>query len=66
VFLLTLLPEDPGQGTHSLREASDVPWRFLPNDLPPGRASLSSRDAGLSSRSFAWATRCRRLAKVYE
>src|ERR687885_592251 len=44
---LTLLPEDAGQRTHRLREVFDglrylvrygVPWRALPNDLPPWHA----------------------------
>jgi transposase len=41
---LTLLPEDAGQRTHSLREVfnglryivkTGAPWRWMPNDLPP-------------------------------
>ena len=44
---LTLLPEEAGQRTHRLREVFDglrclvrygVPWRALPNDLPPWHA----------------------------
>src|SRR5258708_24353895 len=41
---LTLLPEDAGQRTYSLREVfnglrwiarAGAPWRMMPNDLPP-------------------------------
>ena len=41
---LTLLPEESGQRTHSLREVfnglryivkTGAPWRWMPNDLPP-------------------------------
>ena len=44
---LALLPEDAAQRTHRLREVADglrylvrygVPWRALPNDLPPWHA----------------------------
>ena len=44
VRYLTLLPEDSGQRTHSLREVfnglryvvkTGAPWRWMPNDLPP-------------------------------
>src|SRR5579859_7585780 len=41
---LTLLPEEAGQSTYSLREVfnglrwiarAGAPWRMMPNDLPP-------------------------------
>ena len=43
---LTLLPEESAQRTHALREVfngmryivkTGVPWRWMPNDLPPGK-----------------------------
>ncbi len=46
---LTLLPEDAGQRTYSLREVFNglrwiaraaAPWRLMPNDLPPWWVSL--------------------------
>ena len=49
---LTLLPEDAGQCTHRLREVFDglrylvrygVPWRALPNHLPPWHAVYGQR-----------------------
>src|ERR671913_499514 len=57
---LTLLPEDAAQRTHRLREVFDglrclvrygVPWRALPNDLPPWREEEPSA-AVLDSRTL--------------
>ncbi|WP_236034063.1 IS5 family transposase [Belnapia mucosa] len=52
---LTLLPETAGQREHALREVFNglryvikigAPWRWMPNDLSPGRRSISRRSAG--------------------
>ena len=58
---LTLLPEDAGQRTHRLREVFDglrylvrygVPWRALPNDLPPWHAVYDQAQRWLRAGSF--------------
>jgi transposase len=58
---LTLLPEDAGQRTHRLREVFDglrysvrygVPWRALPNDLPPWHAVHDQAQRWLRAGSF--------------
>lgn len=51
---LTLLPEDAGQRQHPLREVFNglrylarhgIPWRAMPNDLPPMACGVRSSDA---------------------
>jgi transposase len=51
---LTLLPEDAGQRTYSLREVfnglrwivrAGAPWRMMPNDLPRLQGGLSTSAA---------------------
>jgi transposase len=58
---LTLLPEDAGQRTHRLREVFDglrylvrygVPWRALPNDLPPWHAVYDQAQRWLRAGCF--------------
>src|SRR5690349_4156814 len=58
---LTLLPEDAGQRTHRLREVFDglrylvrygVPWRALPNDLPPWHAVYDQAQRWLRTGCF--------------
>src|SRR4051794_18987622 len=58
---LALLPEDAGQRTHRLREVFDglrylvrygVPWRALPNDLPPWHAVYDQAQRWLRAGSF--------------
>src|ERR671916_209212 len=58
---LTLLPEDAGQRTHRLREVFDglrylvrygVPWRALPNDLPPWHAVYDQAQRWLNAGCF--------------
>src|SRR5690349_17847974 len=58
---LTLLPEDAGQRTHRLREVFDglrylvrygVPWRALPNDLPPWHAVYDQAQRWLKAGCF--------------
>ena len=58
---LSLLPEDAGQRTHRLREVFDglrylvrygVPWRALPNDLPPWHAVYDQAQRWLRAGSF--------------
>src|SRR5690348_13055611 len=58
---LTLLPEEAGQRTHRLREVFDglrylvrygVPWRALPNDLPPWHAVYDQAQRWLRAGCF--------------
>jgi len=58
---LTLLPEDAGQREHSLREVfnglryivkTGVPWRWMPNDLPPWPAVYQQTQRWLAAGCF--------------
>jgi transposase len=58
---LSLLPEDAGQRTHKLREVFDglrylvrygVPWRAMPNDLPPWHAVYDQAQRWLRAGCF--------------
>ena len=58
---LILLPEDAGQRAHRLREVFDglrylvrygVPWRALPNDLPPWHAVYDQAQRWLRAGCF--------------
>ena len=62
---LTLLPEDAGQRTHRLREVFDglrylvrygVPWRALPNDMPPWHAVYDQAQRWLRAGCFEMLT----------
>ena len=52
---LTLMSEDAPQRDHSLREVFNglryivrggIPWRMMPNDLPPGTRFINKPSAG--------------------
>ena len=72
VSYLTLMREDAPQREHSLRELFDAlrylvktgcPWRFLPNDFPPGPRFISrladgSRPASSSKPLMTCASSC--------
>src|SRR5918993_1525731 len=58
---LTLLPEDAGQREHPLREVfnglryvvrNGIPWRAMPNDLPPWAAVYQQAQRWLRAGSF--------------
>ena len=73
---LTLLREDAGQREHSLRAVfngrryvvtTGAPWRWMPDDLPQAkRGFVLLPPRWVVERSFARATRVRRLVKVDE
>jgi len=59
---LTLLPEDAGQRTYSLREVfnglrwiarAGAPWRLMPNDLPPWWVVYQQTQRWLAAGCFA-------------
>src|SRR5260370_14090412 len=59
---LTLLPEDAGQRTYSLREVfnglrwiarAGAPWRMMPNDLPPWWVAYQQTQRWLAAGCFA-------------
>lgn len=59
---LTLLPEDAGQRTYSLREVfnglrwiarAGAPWRMMPNDLPPWWVVYQQTQRWLAAGCFA-------------
>lgn len=59
---LTLLPQDAGQRTYSLREVfnglrwiarAGAPWRMMPNDLPPWWVVSQQTQRWLAAGSFA-------------
>lgn len=59
---LTLLPEDAGQRTYSLREVfnglrwiarAGAPWRLMPNDLPPWYVVYQQTQRWLAAGCFA-------------
>jgi len=59
---LTLLPEDAGQRTYSLREVfnglrwiarAGAPWRLMPNDLPPWYLVSQQTQRWLAAGCFA-------------
>ena len=59
---LTLLPEDAGQRTYSLRDVlnglrwiarAGAPWRMMPNDLPPWWVVYQQTQRWLAAGSFA-------------
>ena len=59
---LTVLPEDAGQRTYSLREVynglrwiarAGAPWRMLPNDLPPWWVVYQQTQRWLAAGGFA-------------
>src|SRR5258708_11282896 len=59
---VTLLPEDGGEGSYSLREVfnglrwigrAGAPWRMMPNDLPPWWVAYQQTQRWLAAGCFA-------------